>query len=82
MIKVENGKTEIDGDYKTMICEAGIALNQIARLISVRENIPIIQAYNITFILCYHAGCGQYVNKIPSAIEGLKRFLKEGETDD
>lgn len=42
MIKVENGKVEIDGDYKTMICEAGVAISQIARIIGAQEHIPIV----------------------------------------
>lgn len=82
MIKVENGKVEIEGDYKTMICEAGVAISQIANIIGTLEHIPLVQAYDITFHLCYHAGFGQYTGKISSAIEGFKRFLKEGEIDD
>lgn len=74
MIKVENGKIEIFGEYYRIIDEAGFVLLSIVDLTSKKFGLPPKAALYKTFELLCDAGI--------SIASSNQSESKEGETDD
>ena len=74
MIKVENGKIEILGEYYRIIDEAGLVLLSIVDLTSKKFGLPPKVALYKTFELLCDAGI--------SIASSNQAESKEGETDD
>lgn len=74
MIKAENGKIEIFGEYYRIIDEAGLVLLSIVNITSQKFGLSSKEALYKTFVLLCDAGI--------SIASSNQSESKEGETDD